>query len=110
MTGFTFGKYRGRAGQDLKRHLTESGETFDIIGVEPDLSADGHPIYRMHILFGDAEHGLLFWGSDPDDERTQAIQALRDAIEAGEVAAQPAVIRTTRTRAGRDYYWLEDPA
>lgn len=106
---FTFGKYRGKAGKELKQRFAESGETFDIIKVEQDLSGDGHPIWRVHLLYGDGEKGMLFFGLD-DTERSQGLEDLAAAIESGDVAAQPAVLRQVRTRAGRDYYYLDDPS
>lgn len=106
---FTFGKHRGAAGAELKQKLVQSGEIFDIVGVEQDMARDGHPIWRVSIRYGDGQHGMLFFGMD-DTGRSAALEELAAAIDAGEIAVQPAVCKQVRTAAGRDYYYLDDPA
>ena len=108
-TGFTFGKYRGKAGKELKDRFVSTGEIFDIIGVEQDMSATGDPIWRVYVRFGDGEKGMIFFGMD-ESARSEALSELASAIDNADIAVQPAVLRQVRTKAGRDYYYLDDPS
>lgn len=107
--GFSFGKHRGAAGKELKQQLADSGETFDIVGVEQDLSTDGTLLWRVYIRYGDVQKGMLFFGQD-DSGRSTALAELAESFANGDTAAQPAVVKQVRTIKGRDYYFLDDPA
>lgn len=108
---FSFNEFRGEAGKALKGRLTESGEVFDVLSVEEDMGENG-PMWVLTIKYGDMQEGKLFFSQSRNgdgDSRDMAFAALAGFIADAPGVLVPAVLRHTKTRSGRDYYWLEDP-
>ncbi len=106
--GFRFSQFQATAGRELKDALAASGETIDIESVEQDMGTDGTLLWKLHIRYGDAEKGILYFAQD-DGLRSQAIEALAAELESVPGLLIPAVVRSRQTKAGRTYFYLADP-
>lgn len=111
-TGFSFKQFRGEGAGDLKRQLAQTGETFDVLGVEEDMGDYG-PMWKVRISHGDGSEGYLFFGQSQGERvssRDEMFINLIAHFQTPGAAAIPAMLRSVPTRRGNDYYWLDDPA